>query len=173
MSAFRNLMKDSVSILKSDGRRFGPYEAAVTPNSIVIMERSLDVDEGDHIIRPIPSGKEEMYLVLSADFSQGLRTNPSCYILKVHKTTALSMSHPPRNTTINIHGSTGFQVGDHNTQNIQAAFTELIQRIEDSVAPPEQKADAKNRLAAFISHPLVTSVLGGAAGSLSALLTGS
>ena len=69
MSAFRSLMKDSVYVVKNDGRRLGPYQSAVSSNSITIMEDEIDVDEGDHVARLIPSGKEEIYLVLSADFS--------------------------------------------------------------------------------------------------------
>jgi hypothetical protein len=166
-------MKDTVSILKPDGQRLGPYKAAVSPDSITIMEKSVDVDEGDHVVRPLPSGKEETYLILSADYSPGLSSIPPSYTLKVRKTTALPAAlSAQKNTTINIHGSTGFQVGDYNTQNIQAAFTELIQRVEESAAPPEQKADAKRRLVAFLEHPLVTSLLGGAAGGLLGLLGG-
>ncbi|GHT95548.1 hypothetical protein FACS1894116_11240 [Betaproteobacteria bacterium] len=69
-----------------------------------------------------------------------------------------------KSQTINIHNSTGVQVGDYNTQNIQATFNDLIQRIEQSSASPAEKAEAKNRLAAFLEHSLVSSVLGSAAG---------
>ena len=66
MASLRSLLKDTVFIVKSDGRRLGPYQAAVSSDSIAIMEKAIDVDEGDHVARPIPSGKEEIYLVLSA-----------------------------------------------------------------------------------------------------------
>lgn len=173
MTAFRSLMKDTVFIIKPDGHRLGPFQSAVTPDSIVIMEKSIDVDEGDHVARPIPSGKEESYLVLSADYSQGLRSIPPSYTLKVRKTTALSARPSQmKSTTINIHNSTGVQVGDYNTQHIQATFSELIQRIEQSSASPSDKAEAKSRLAAFLEHPLVNSVLGSAAGVVLTALVG-
>lgn len=173
MSAFRSLLKDTVFIVKAPGRRLGPYQAAVSSDSITIMEKSIDVDEGDHVVRSIPSGKEELYLVLSADFSHGLSSIPPSYTLKVRKTTVLSPQPPgQRSTTINIHGSTGVQIGDYNTQHIQATFNELIQRIEQSSASPAEKTEAKNRLAAFLQHPLVTSVLGGAAGAVLGALGG-
>ncbi len=167
MSAFRSLMKDSVYVVKNDGRRLGPYQSAVSSNSITIMEDEIDVDEGDHVARLIPSGKEEIYLVLSADFSHGLRSIPPSYTLKVRKTTALSSSPPEaKPTTINIHNSTGVQVGDYNTQHIQATFNELIQRIEQSSGSSAEKAEAKSRLAAFLEHPLVGAVLGGTASAV-------
>jgi hypothetical protein len=166
-------MRDTVSILKFDGRRLGPFKATVSADSITIGEKAIDVDEGDHVLRPIPGDKEETYLILLVDYSEGLLSIPPSYTLKVRKTTALPTAHSAqKNTTINIHSSSGFQVGDYNTQNIQAAFTELIRKVEDSDAPPDQKSDAKRRLSAFLEHPLVTSLLGGAAGSLFQLLGG-
>lgn len=173
MSAFRRLMKDTVLIVKPDGQRLGPYQASVSADAITIMEKSIDVNEGDHVARAIPSGKEEIYLVLSADYSHGLHSIPPSYSLKVRKTTALSgRSAPMKSTTINIHNSTGVQVGDYNTQHIEATFNELIQRIEQSSASPAEKTEAKGRLAAFLEHPLVSSVLGGAAGSVLGALGG-
>ena len=43
---------------------------------------------------------------------------------------------------------------------------ENVQRIESSDAPLHERAEAKSRLAAFLTHPLVGSVLGGVAGGL-------
>lgn len=163
----KSLMKDRVIIVKPDGRRLGPYQASVSSGSITIMEKAIDVDEGDHVARPIPSGKEELYLVLSADYSQGLHSIPPSYTLKVRKTTALSTRPAEmKSTTINIHNSNGIQVGDYNTQHLQATFNELIQRIEQSSASSAEKAEATSRLAAFLKHPLVVSVLGSAAGAV-------
>ena len=167
MSALRRFMTDTVSIIKPDGKRLGPYQASVSSESITIMEKSLDIDEGDHVARLIPSGKEELYRVLSADYSSGLLSIPASYTLKVQKTTALNAApQTSKSTTINIHHSTGVQVGDYNTQHIQATFNELLQQIDQSSASPTEKAEAKGRLAAFLEHPLVVSVLGSAAGVL-------
>ncbi len=167
MSPFRSLLNDTVFIVKSNGHRLGPFKAAVSADSITIMEKAIDVDEGDHVAREIPSGKEEIYLILSADYSHGLRSIPPSYTLKVRKTTALpARSVDAKSTTINIHNSTGVQVGDYNTQQIQATFNEIVERIDRSSGSPEAKAEAKGRLAAFLQHPLVTSVLGAMAGSV-------
>lgn len=167
MSAFRNLLNDTVFIVKPDGRRLGPYKAAVSAGKITIMEPSIDVGEGDHVGRTIPGGKEESYLILAADYSPGLRSIPPSYTLSVRKTTAIQASPAPqKSTTVNIHNSTGVQVGDYNTQHIQATFNELVQQIENSSASPAEKLEAKGRLARFLEHPLVGSVLGSAAGAL-------
>ena len=49
MASLRSLLKDTVLIVKPDGRRLGPYQAAVSSDSITIMEKSINVDEGDHV----------------------------------------------------------------------------------------------------------------------------
>lgn len=173
MSAFRGLLKDSVLIVKPDGQRLGPYLAVVSSDSITIMEKAIDVEESDHVARSIPSGKEELYLVLSVTYSQGLRSIPAHYTLKVRKTTALpTKPREMKSTTINIHNSTGVQVGDYNTLHIQATLNELIQKIEQSTASPADKTEAKSRLSAFLKHPLVSSVLGSAAGAVLGALGG-
>ena len=77
-----------------------------------------------------------------------------------------------KSTTINIHNSNGVQVGDYNTQHIQATFNELVQQIDRSAASPAEKAEAKSRLAAFLEHPLVTSLLGGAASAVLGAICG-
>lgn len=173
MSAFQSLLKDSVHIVKPDGQRLGPYKASVSSGSITIMEKSLNVEEGDHVTRPLPSGKEELYLVVSADYSPGLGSIPPHYSLKVQKTTAIVDSPSSmKSTTINIHNSTGIQVGDYNTQHIQAIFNELIQKIESSSGSASEKAEAKGRLEAFLEHPLVSAILGSATGVVLSALAG-
>lgn len=155
----RSLQNDKVFVEKADGSRTGPHRTAVSQGSATIFDEQLDVNDGEKLIRPLPNGREEVYLILSAEYSPGLHSIPPHFNLKLQKTTAVQ-AHP-KHTTVNIHHSTGIQVGDHNVLNIQNALNELVQRIEDSAAPPEQKAEAKGKLAAFLGHPLVSSVLGG------------
>lgn len=161
----RSLQKDQVFVVKADGTRMGPYRTAVTQGSAIVFDDKFDADDGDKLIRPLPSGKEEVYTILSCEYSPGLHSIPPHYNLKLQKSTAI----PPavaKSTTINIHNSSGIQVGNHNVLNIQNALNELVQRIEGAAATPEEKAEAKGKLAAFLAHPLVGSVLGGVAGGL-------
>lgn len=161
----RRFQKDQVFILKTDSTRLGPYKATVTQGSAIISDPQLNADDGDKLIRPLPNGKEEIYLILSCNYSPGLHSIPPHFNLKLQKTTAIQPV-ALRSTTINIQHSTGIQVGDHNVLNIQNALNELVQRIEKAEAKPEDKAEAKSKLAAFLAHPLVDSVLGGVAGGL-------
>lgn len=161
----RNLQKDRVFIEKADGSRLGPFKTAVAEGTATIFDPKLDVNDGEFLIRPLPNGKEEKYLILSSEYSPGLHSIPPHFSLKLQKTTAIQTAIP-RHTTVNINHSTGVQVGDHNVINIQNALNELVQRIESSQASSQDKAEAKSRLSAFLAHPLVGSVLGGIAGGL-------
>ena len=55
-------------------------------------------------------------------------------------------------------------IQDHHQSLYLDYVNELIQKIESSPASPDEKAEAKGRLAAFLEHPLVGSILGSAAG---------
>ncbi|EMP5336923.1 hypothetical protein AAIG28_23280 [Citrobacter freundii] len=70
--------------------------------------------------------------------------------------------------TLNVHGPA--QVGNGNTQNIHNVFNQLLQQIETSSASDEDKQEARSRLAKFLEHPLVGSIVGGLAGSLPGLM---
>lgn len=69
--------------------------------------------------------------------------------------------------TLNVHGPA--QVGNGNVQNIHNVFNQLIKEIDQSGATDEEKTEAKSRLTKFLEHPLVGSIVGGLAGSLSGL----
>ena len=71
-------------------------------------------------------------------------------------------------STLNVNAPS--QIGNGNTQNINNIFNQLIQDIDNSQASTEEKNEAKTRLAKFLEHPLVNSILGGVAGSLTGLM---
>ncbi|AOU92175.1 uncharacterized protein AruCF_1284 [Achromobacter ruhlandii] len=57
-------------------------------------------------------------------------------------------------------------MGNNNLMNFQVAINEMIKKIDDSNSSPEEKAEAKSRLQAFLTHPLVISIAGGIASAL-------
>lgn len=167
----RNLQKDDVYIERTDGTRVGPYKTTVSQGSATIFDSAMEVSEGETLIRPLPTGKEEAYLITSADFSRGLGSIPAHYTLKLQKATAIRPSEPSsRHTTVNINHSTGVQVGDHNVINIQNALHTLAEKIDGADAAPSEKAEAKSRIAALLSHPLVTAIVGGVSGNFAGKL---
>jgi hypothetical protein len=72
----------------------------------------------------------------------------------------------PMTQNISIHGSHGIQIGNQNTQSIVNGFQEMLTQIDVSTFTPDEKKEAKGRLARFLEHPLVTAIVGGAVGGL-------
>ena len=72
--------------------------------------------------------------------------------------------HVSKNQTINISGSSGFQVGDHNSQSIKIGIEALVQEIDSSSASADDKAEAKSLVRKVLEHPLVSAIVGGAIG---------
>lgn len=164
MPPFDSFPKENARVEKQDGTVVGPYKSTFAGNTIVVWDEKADIEEGDTVLRELPNGKDERSLITEAKFFQRMSSIQAHYQLKFTKG-GMSKMQPPSHT-INIHGAQSVQIGDHNTQNIINSFQELKNKIESSDATPEQKEEARSLLAKFISHPLVTSLLGAAAGAL-------
>jgi hypothetical protein len=85
---------------------------------------------------------------------------------------AFPMVFPTITQNISVANSQGVQIGNNNTLTFVEAIDQMIHTIENSNFTMDQKEEAKSRLKAFLSHPLVTAVLGSAVNALLAKLTG-
>lgn len=172
MNPFADLLNDDFYVQDKNNSKNGPYKTAFSKkNEITVFDENLDIEENDQIIRPLPNGKEEVYYVEEVNFIRGLHGIPSSYQIKLRKSTAKPKEEFNKATTIHITNSHGFQVGDHNTQNITNSFNELIQRINSSDVDVTQKEKAKKDLKNLLENPTVASILGGAVSGLIALLS--
>ena len=83
------LLSDEIEVIKKDGTTFDKIKASVQKDNIYLFNREVIVDEGDQIIRKLPNGKIEKYIVYEANFhSSGLAAViPAHYQLKVKKIT--------------------------------------------------------------------------------------
>lgn len=157
--------EDKARIEKQDGSVIGPYRASFPGQTIFLLDEKADVEEGDVILRELPSGKDERSIVTEATYyKRGISGMGPHYQLKYRKGGQSNMQKP--NQTINIHGAQSVQVGDHNTQNIVTSFEVLVKKIESSDLPPAQKEEAKSILRKLLEHPAVVSVIGAAAGAV-------
>ena len=164
-----SLMGDDIYIESPSGQTIGPVKASVQRNKIYINDESLVIEEGGKILRPLPNGKSELHSILQVDFHKDpLHGRLSHYEVTTRKESSLVAT--PSSTTINITNSQGIQIGDGNILNIVASLDTLAKAIESADVPEEQKADAKQKLKAFLSHPLMTALLGSAAGKLIGML---
>lgn len=165
MNPFSSSPKEDARVEKNDGSVAGPYKATFAGNTIVIWDAQADVEEGDVILRNLPSGKDERSFVTEAKFYQKMHSIPSHYQIKFKKWGASQMQQKPSHN-ITIHGAQSVQIGDYNTQNIINSIQALKNQIESSTVSAEEKEEAKSLLSKFLSHPLVTSILGAAAGAV-------
>jgi hypothetical protein len=166
MSPFTNLCNEEIHIRHKDGRQSGPFKAVFGKGKFTVFEGTLDVTEGDVIDRPLPNGKAERYDVTNVHYTQKFHAIPAHVDMTVSKQGALVNFDKARTVNISIHNSQGFQVGDHNTQNIVDSFKQVIERLDQAPGTPAEKAEAKSRLKAFLEHPLTSAVVGGAVGGL-------
>jgi hypothetical protein len=133
--------KDIIYI-ERNGARTGPYKCMFSRPKLTLFYSELDICEGDKLLRSVP-GREETYTVNVADYHQSFDGIPACYVVDITKDTAIPK--PSQNTTtnhINIHGSTGIQIGDHNVQNLQVALKEVLASIDKADAPREEREEA-------------------------------
>jgi hypothetical protein len=172
MNPFARLQNDTVFIERATGERSGPFKTAIGSKggfSASIFEASLEAEEGWKLIRPLPNGKEELFTILEVNYSSGLSTIPPHWVLKLRKESSLAAAPRPA-TTINIANSSGIQIGDHNIQHIANGFIGLIEKIEASNAPQEEKEEAKSLLRGVLENPTVAAVLGSATAGALAIL---
>ncbi len=163
------LMGDDVFIVSPAGDQTGPVKASVQRNKVYIHDDSLVIQEGGKILRPLPNGRSECHTILQVDFHKDPHGGRlSHFEITTRKESSLVPT--PSATTINISNSQGIQIGDGNVQNIVASLDTLAKAIDSADAPPEEKADAKAKLKAFLRHPLTTAILGSAAGKLITML---
>jgi len=63
-----NLFSDLVSVVKMNGERFDDVEAVVDAEKILIHDGTLPIVEGDKILRILPNGISETYLILHSQY---------------------------------------------------------------------------------------------------------
>lgn len=149
-----------VIYFERNGARIGPYKCHFSSPKVTLFYKQLDVEDGDKLIR-ILHDKEVSYTVEDTGYSAGQLTGTPHYYLQIRKDTAISRpSHQSTTNHINIQGSTGIQIGDHNVQNLEVALKEVLASIDNADAPKEEREEAKSRLNTFLAHPLVSAAVG-------------
>lgn len=170
MNPFEIFIKESILFHHKNGSATGPFKAIFSKDKFTVFDLSLDTSEGDTLDRTLPTGKHERYDVIHVAFQQGLEEIPASIDIKVRKQGSLVSLPHSKIMNVSISNSQGFQIGDHNTQNIVNALKSIIDKIENSDSTPESKIEVKTRLRAFLEHPITSAVIGGASGGLVELL---
>lgn len=83
--AFGQLMRDTLSLVKRDGSRTDGIKGSVQKDKIFIHRSDIAIEEGDHLIRSMPHGGVEEYVVIEPNFRQGLGSIPAGYQAEVRR----------------------------------------------------------------------------------------
>jgi hypothetical protein len=123
MNPFKGMLTDKISIVKPDGNVLGPFKASVQRRQILFFEVQDLVSAGDKVLRELPNGVKETYLVENPEHHGGLSPHISpFYRLHVRKEDDLAQSKTLFATNIlNFKGEfprVNFQSAD-NSVNVQ------------------------------------------------------
>lgn len=98
---------EKVVLQKQDGEKIENIEALVQKDKILIKEVDTPIEEGDLIIRSLPSGLKERYKVLDIGYQKGVGSISEFYDIDVKKITKLDdeSSDLSKKTIYNLHGN--------------------------------------------------------------------
>jgi hypothetical protein len=138
---FEHMTNDRVSLVKKSGKEYEDIKALVESKTILIEDETLPIEEGDTILRKLPNGLIEKYLVLDRGFIGGIGGSSALahYEVKVRKESSSEKSvtgnifnlHGP-NSRINIH-SKDSSINTANTVE-SSVFNDLRQVIQNGIA---------------------------------------
>lgn len=99
-----SMMRDSVDLLKRDGRKFTNLRASVQSDRIFMEARDAHVEPGDLIVRHMSIGAEETFEVTDPGFYERHRNIPARYEMHVRRLDALEAKDAVQHVTFNITG---------------------------------------------------------------------
>lgn len=148
MSPFNSLMRDTISIIKKNGQILNNIKASVQKNKIYINDGKLEIEENDIVIRILPSGIVEEYIILDIGFHKGFGSIPDNYQMTVKKKNIMEIEN--NKNSFNFIADNGAQVyinSEDNSVNIELdnqLFSNLISElksIDRDLISDELKAD--------------------------------
>jgi len=148
---FKNLMRDRVTLIKQDGRRFEGISASVQRDKIFTDDASIPIEEGDTFERTLPSGIVERYTVLDAGYHEGTGGIKSHYQSDVRKETKIERSPQPTQIVYNLIGPNArvnIQSVDASTNLVEIEPEDLFDKLRQTI----QHAIADKSLSATLSE---------------------
>lgn len=105
---FDNMMNDKVTLVKADGTVFKEgIKALVSPGEIITFDATLPMQPNDHLIRILPNGLAEDYIVIDPGFFAGMGDIDAHFQAKVRRSDAPQALAQTviNNVTNNLHGA--------------------------------------------------------------------
>src|SRR5690606_39692511 len=77
------------TLFRSDGSVIGPIKASFAGKTIIVRDGKVDIEEGDVILRQLPSGRDERNIITDATFySRGVGGMGAHYQLRSEEHTS-------------------------------------------------------------------------------------
>jgi hypothetical protein len=129
-------MRDHVTLVKQDGRRFENLLASVQREKIFTNNASIPIEEGDVFERTLPSGVLERYTVLDAGYYERTGGIESHYQSVVRKQTRIDPPRQPTHVVYNLIGPNArinIQSVDASTNLVQIEPSDLFAKLQATV----------------------------------------
>ncbi|WHY71256.1 hypothetical protein [Fictibacillus enclensis] len=144
----KSLMKDLIIVEKKNGTMYSDIRAGINLDYVLIADCSLPIEEGDRIIRVLPNGLEENYIVLDRGYTEKAFGTPAHYRVKVSRSSVLetkqwtvihnhnhggdfanfSINSTDNSTNTNVIIKNDLEVFDHLKQSIQSLVIEEAEK---------------------------------------------
>lgn len=102
---FEQLRRDKLTLVKKTGDNIEGIKAEVDKNTISFAAFDRVVDDGDTLIRHLPDGRTEEYLVLDSGYVAEFHGLPASYKCRVEKKTAIKPSSHQHSAIYNVNFS--------------------------------------------------------------------
>lgn len=141
---FTRYLTDVVTLQKADGQLIENVKAMVQPNLIVVADVSLSIEPNDSIIRELPSGVKEKFIVKEPGYQAGMGGIKAHYQIKcvregqaVKKAEAQTINYNVSgpNARININSTDS----STNIANSDKIFSELKNLITAGIRDVEER----------------------------------
>jgi hypothetical protein len=165
MSEFEELYNDQVTLVGAEGAEIGPLRCIFNQSegTITFYQEQFSFNP-IKVFKVLPSGARSMFDVKDIQHHPVFIDRPARVILRVQKQGVQGPAgHINISGPVNISNSTGVQLGIGNTQDVVQNLVDIASLVQNGNAPTDQKAEALGYLQAFLRHPAVVAVIGGAA----------
>ena len=132
----KDLLRDIVTIRTKDGTTYPDVRASVQPGKILTQRSDIPIQPGDEVVRRIPSGIDEAFVVDDPGFQAGLHGIPSFYQMRVHRADAPARSSRGGTVIYNLTGAHArFNINsvDSSTNVVNQAPTEFFQALRAAI----------------------------------------
>lgn len=134
-----DLMTDTISVLKTDGRRFDDIKARIKNNRIIVDSTDILIEANDLVFRKVPAGREDIYEVIDPGFHEKFYDILAGYQMETRKLN-------PRKAAIAIQNIMDAAGGGESGKNAEPDVFALLAALQTEIALQSLSASAQQPL---------------------------